>query len=120
MQYINSLTLKTVDSILQNAPSPPIIIIQGDHGPGAYTNLFFIEGSCLRERGSILNAYYFPDQNYTHLPADITPVNTFRLIFNQYFGTDLPLLEDHVYFSYWNDLYNFVEVTNQLDKACVQ
>lgn len=120
MQYINSLTLQAVDSILRNSPKPPIIIIQGDHGPGAYTNLFLIEESCMRERGSILNAYYFPDQNYTHITPDITPVNTFRFIFNQYFGTDLPILDDHVYFSYWDDLYNFVEVTDKLSQACPQ
>jgi hypothetical protein len=118
MQYINALTLKAVDEILKNSATLPIIIIQGDHGPGAYTNLFLIEKSCLRERGSILNAYFFPDQNYTALPQDITPVNTFRIILNQFFGADLPLLKNRIYFSYWDDPYNFVDVTDRLDEAC--
>ncbi len=36
MQYINTLMLETVDAILATSKTPPIIIIQGDHGPGAY------------------------------------------------------------------------------------
>jgi len=118
MQYINSLTLQAVDAILQNSPHPPVIIIQGDHGPGAFTNLFAIENTCNRERGSILNAYYFPDQNYAAIPSDITPVNTFRVILNEYFGADLPMLENRVYFSFWDDPYNFVDVTDQMDEPC--
>ncbi|MCE7861727.1 MAG: hypothetical protein DYG86_18320, partial [Chloroflexi bacterium CFX2] len=119
-QFINQLTLQAVDAILQNSARPPIIIIQGDHGPGGYTNLNIEEESCHRERGSILNAYYFPNQDYASLSPDVTPVNTFRIIFNQYFGTELPLLENHVYFSYWDDPYNFIEVTDGLDEACIQ
>jgi len=34
--YINSLVLKTVKRILAESDTPPIIIIQGDHGPSAY------------------------------------------------------------------------------------
>lgn len=120
LQYINSLVLQAVEAILQHSSRPPIIIIQGDHGPGAYTNLFDFEKNCNRERGSILNAYYFPDQNYTGLAPDITPVNSFRVILNQYFGADLPLLENHVYFSYWDAPYHFIEVTQKLDEPCKQ
>ena len=118
LNFINTLTLRSVDIILKNSTRPVIIIIQGDHGPGAYTNLNIEEVSCHHERSAILNAYYFPDQNYAALPVDITPVNTFRFIFNQYFETRLPLLENHVYFSYWNDPYNFVEVTDKLTESC--
>lgn len=118
LKFINTLTLQTVDAILRNSARPVIIIIQGDHGPGAYTNLNLAGESCHHERSSIFNAYYFPDQNYSALPADITPVNTFRFILNLYFGTSLPILDNHVYFSYWNDPYNFVEVTDQLAVTC--
>ena len=48
---------------------------------------------------AILNAYYFPDQNYKNLYQRITPVNTFRLIRKQYFGQDIDLLPDRSYFS---------------------
>lgn len=120
LQYINGLALQAVDAILKNSPRPPIIIIQGDHGPGAFTNLFLIEETCHRERGSILNAYYFPDQNYAGLFPGLTPVNTFRIVLNQYLGASLPMLDDRVYFSYWDDPYNFVDVTSQMDTSCKQ
>jgi len=32
--------------------------------------------------------------NYSEISPAISPVNTFRLIFNHYFGADYPLLED--------------------------
>jgi hypothetical protein len=41
-----------------------------------------------------LNAIYFPDKNYKDLYSEMSPVNTFRVIFNNYFGQHLPLLKD--------------------------
>ena len=48
---------------------------------------------------SILNAYYVNDQAKKDLYETITPVNSFRIIFNNYFGTKYPLLEDKSYHS---------------------
>ncbi|HNQ96349.1 MAG TPA: hypothetical protein PKH47_16895, partial [Anaerolineales bacterium] len=36
IQYVNTLALQAIDAILVRSDTPPIIIIQGDHGPGAY------------------------------------------------------------------------------------
>lgn len=47
---------------------------------------------------SILNAYYIPNNVNLFLYETITPVNTFRIILNNYFGQNLPLLEDKSYF----------------------
>ena len=65
---------------------------------------------------SILNAYYFPDQDYSKLNENITPVNTFRVILDQYFGTDIGLVEDRNYFSLMGKPYDFVDVTGQVYK----
>ncbi len=70
--------------------------------------------SNLEERMSILNAYYFPDQDYSKFYPDISPVNTFRVILDQYFGTDLGLLEDRSYFSLMETPYDFIDVTEEL------
>jgi hypothetical protein len=59
----------------------------------------------------ILNAYYFPGGNDDLYPT-ITPVNTFRLIFNKYFDQDYPLLEDKALYSAYDIPYNYVEVPN--------
>jgi hypothetical protein len=95
-----------VQEIQTNDGSSSIIIIQGDHGtlstdPGRIFN----QGGTptrelIEERSAILNAFFVPS---TCKPAEfysaITPVNSFRVVFNSCFGTDLELLEDQ---SYWS------------------
>jgi hypothetical protein len=47
-----------------------------------------------------LMAYYFPGKDTASLAyPSITPVNSFRLVFNTYFGGTYPLLENVSYFS---------------------
>ena len=104
-----------VDEILLEAKTPPILIIQGDHGPGSMITQHHLEETNLDERFSIMNAYYFPDQNYDTLYSEITPVNTYRIILNQYFNTDLSLLPDKNYFSTVFQPYEFVDMTEILD-----
>jgi hypothetical protein len=57
---------------------------------------------------------YLPGVDQAKLSASMTPVNTFRLIFNEYFGAHLPLLEDHSYaiIDGVNHIYDFFEVTD--------
>ncbi len=66
----------------------------------------------LRERMSVLNAYYLPNNGHKQLYDEITPVNTFRIIFNYYFNMNNELLEDRNYFSGWFHPYNFIDVTD--------
>ena len=54
----------------------------------------------LKERISIFNAYYLPGHALQFLYDSITPVNSFRIIFDHYFGTNLGVLEDKTYFTY--------------------
>ena len=113
MQYLNQRITNAVDAILSQSQQPPIIIIQGDHGPGNYFNLMEFDNTCLKERYSILNAYYFPDKNYKALYPTITPVNSFRVIFNQYFGGDFELLDDKNYYAGWFTPYVYTDVSDQ-------
>ena len=70
-----------------------MIIIQGDHGPLPDLTE---EAS---QRLPILNAYYLPGiQMDNVLYPSISPVNSFRVVLNSYFGQTLPLLEDRSYF----------------------
>jgi hypothetical protein len=72
------------------------------------------EKSNLEERFSILNAYYLPGDGDAGLYDQISPVNTFRLIFNLYFGTEYARLEDESYFSTVARQYSFQLVTDEL------
>jgi hypothetical protein len=91
-----------VDTILAESEVPPVIIIQGDHGP-------WLQPTDKRMR--ILAALYLPGHEEQLYPT-ITPVNFFRVVFNSYFGGDYELLEDVSYFSPVPKLYNFSEVPN--------
>ncbi len=97
--YTHKLLMEMIDAVLQKCQVPPIIVLQGDHGPEAFLHQVNAEGSYLEERMSILNAYHLPDGGDALLYESITPVNTFRVIFNHYFGTDVPILPDRSWFS---------------------
>ncbi len=84
--YINKRILTIVKNILARSKTPPIIILQGDHGYGY--------GGRGVEQFKILNAYYLPQNGSAKLYPEITPVNTFRLILDNYFMQDYPLLPD--------------------------
>ena len=118
MAFINQKTLDMLDAILANSITPPVIILQGDHGPDVYMDFEDPAKACLYERYSILNAYYLPGVPADALPADISPVNSFRLVFNRYFGTDLAMLPNQRYFSTDYRLYQFQNVTSLTENTC--
>jgi hypothetical protein len=105
-------------AFLQIRNPPPIIIVQGDHGPGTMTNHNSLKKSCLYERYSILNAYYLPGVEKPSIPMDLSPVNSFRFIFNAYFNGDLELLPNRQYFSTSDHFYQFTDVTGQIQETC--
>jgi hypothetical protein len=93
LTYINQRTEELVDIILANASTPPIIILQGDHGP-------MLRATSAVARMTNLIAIYLPpgstfkDQLYDQL----TPVNIFRLILDGEFNAQLGLIDDISYF----------------------
>jgi hypothetical protein len=84
--YTNSAILKSVDEIIANSKTKPIIVIQGDHGIPRLDDP--------RQRVAILNAYRLPGDGADRLYPSISPVNSFRAIAQEYFGSEVPLLAD--------------------------
>jgi hypothetical protein len=120
VQFVNLQLQKTIDAILSESATPPIIILQADHGSGLLTDLTSSENTCVRERFSTFAAYYLPDLSPDVIPPDISTVNLFRIILNEYFEAQLPLLEGKQYF--YEDTqayYNFEDVTGRLSEPCV-
>ena len=102
LTFLNRKVLEAMDTLISESDTPPIIILQGDHGPWLQPK---------NKRLWILNAYYLPDHTDVLYPT-ISPVNTFRLIFDEYFGGKYGLLEDVSYFSPVPKLYEFSEIPN--------
>jgi len=110
LKFTNNEIIKVIDKILdENEES--IIIIQSDHGSGFNIDWNNPDESMILQRLSILNAYYVPEISEDQLYENITPVNSFRVIFNNYFNGNYEILEDQ---NYWNDIYkpyDFHDVT---------
>lgn len=131
--FVNKKVEALVDQILAQSTNPPIIILQADHGPASsgaeggwdHASQMLSHGKwdlatsrLILERMSILNAYYLPGSDANSHPYQtISPVNTFRFIFDRYLGTNLGLLEDKSYFSF--GLSKFYTVPEALSKRHV-
>lgn len=107
--HVSRAVLFSVKKLLKKYNGEVIVILQGDHGPASMLDWSSVENSSLRERLSILNAYYFPGNHRHEFYPRLSPVNSFRIIFNLYFGQSWPLLPDRSYFSEWERPYRFFE-----------
>jgi hypothetical protein len=90
--YTNRQAAHILDSIIKRGNGNDIIIVQSDHG------LFDLDKTRPQDAFRNYSAFYFPDRDYSLLYNSMSNVNTFRIIFNKYFGQQLPLLKDSTTF----------------------
>lgn len=123
--FTNRVISQLVDTILQESDAEPIILIQGDHG------FRWLCDDCPAVAGQwdddyyanvvlpIISAYYLPGDGERQLYPAISPANSFRVIFDEYFGTELGLLEDRYYRSsdYNRNVYDFIEITDVVNRS---
>ena len=102
--YVTARAQSVIQSILSDSDRPLVILLQADHGAGL--------GMGREERTSILNAILIREPCRPMLYPGITPVNTFRVVFNCYFDAQLPLVEDETYWSPWprESAYEFLRL----------
>jgi hypothetical protein len=84
VQFIDNRIAPVLNKIITTSSVAPIIVLEGDHG---------LSGS---NRFTNLLAYYLPN-GYKFLYPSITPVNSFRLIMDEYFGANYSLLPNISY-----------------------
>ena len=102
VQFANKRMLEILPVIIENSSSPPVIILQGDHG--------LVQYGSVMDSMAILNAYYLPQSEDVELYSSISPVNSFRVVFNEYFNAGFSLLPDISYYSpaTWDFNYKIV------------
>lgn len=120
--YANRIIEEIVPALQAPGREPPIILLQSDEGPFPKNRDYSVPWQHspaheLQIKTGVLNAYYFPDQDYTKLSDDITPVNSYRILFNSYFGTEFPILPDRVYAFPDPVIYEFHDVTEKVRGA---
>lgn len=109
VKYLNKRLLRIIDRILAEGPNS-IIVLQGDHGPWSDWRIEYYHtnqdlppwpgawDAYVKDRTAILNAYYFPDRVYEgRIYPEITPVNTFRAVFNAFLGGNFDVERDTSY-----------------------
>jgi hypothetical protein len=105
--YFTTRRLQTlIGQLLEGTSRKAIIILQTDEGPdlggirgdireGAFEHSD-IRGELL-VKYRIMNAFFLPGTGHDGVYPSITPVNTFRLVFDRYFKTGLGLLPDEIW-----------------------
>ena len=120
--FVNKKVKAAIDEILSKSDVPPIIILQADEG--SYPTRFAAydydwkqaNEAEFRPKLGILNAYYLPGADKNFLYPSIMPVNSFRLVFNLYFGANYDLLPDESYLSNYKYPYDFVRFPPEVEK----
>ena len=100
--FLNKKLEESIKTLIAESSVPPVIILQTDTGP------LFTKGS---DTFKILNAFYMPGHTDQLYPS-ISSVNTFRVVFNTYFGTNYSIFDDVSYKSPIPYIYNFAEIPN--------
>jgi hypothetical protein len=122
LRWTNERILDLVDQALDvPVDRRPVIILQADEGP--YPPRFGREPATfdwladatpteILQKYGILNAMLLPgvDAAAAGVHDRMSPVNTFRIVFDGYFDADLPLLPDRVYLTpSYARMYDFTE-----------
>ena len=117
LEFVNKKVTELVGALLSGPDEEdPIVIIQSDEGPGeAPGNWARASPKAWRKKFPILNAYYLPGVEDPGLYPSISPVNTFRKVFDLYFDADLPILPDRTFiYEDLRHLYKFTDVTARI------
>jgi hypothetical protein len=114
IRCVNAKLLTVTRAIIARSQSPPIVILQADHGNG---RLDASLGSAdeagaarVAERVEPFAAYYLPGNPSGVVYDSITPVNVLPRIFNYYFGAGIPLQPDETYWSSALRPFDFTKV----------
>jgi Sulfatase len=114
IECLNRKLLVLVDALRQRPGTPPVILLQSDHGHGRLGRIApALEATApwqVAERRAIFAAYSLPGVPAEAVSDSISPVNAIRLVLRHYFDADLPSLPDVTYWSAWARPYRFTRI----------
>jgi arylsulfatase A-like enzyme len=100
IEYINAQVPPVVDTIMQAARRPTVIVLMSDHG----SRLTTPQGTTLMAPEADRNFFAaFTPGHVGLFGSSPTPVNLFAQLANAYLGTNRQILEDRSYISTWGD-----------------
>ncbi len=108
LAYVNTRIGEVVGRLIDDSAEEPVIILVSDHGPNLRRSMKLPEQRAVRLAN--LTAMHLPGAPAGFLPADATPVNHMRRVFNLYFDAGLPLLADRFYVSDYLAPFDLEEV----------
>ena len=112
LKFANKMTMDVIDDILLDTNRKAIIIIQSDHGERTKINWKNPTEEMIKQGLNNINAIYFPNATNNFSYEKISNVNSFRIIFNEYFNTEFELLDDKYF---WMESstppFNIIDVT---------
>lgn len=114
--WTSSKLQEVLGRLLDATGRKAVIILQTDEGPEpvkypGVSNRGPNLHRTLLDKYRILNAYYLPDVSHAKLYPSITPVNSFRLVFDLYFHAGFGLLPDEIW-GKEEDPTRFVNITD--------
>lgn len=112
VSFLNSRVPGIVRRVQSESSRPTIFYILSSHGPASRLRWERPDPASVRERMASLLAVRFADGNHSPIHSRTTPVNAFRVLLNRAIGTELPMLPDRSYFSTWERLSEYTDVTD--------
>jgi hypothetical protein len=102
LKYTNNQLERVIPNLL-SSDVQPIILLISDHGTKNIKYIDYEDNATLIQYHSNFGAYYLPNLVDKKEYLDSSPVNIFRLIFNDYFNGKFERLEDKSFFVDFNN-----------------
>lgn len=115
MLYLNKRVLRLIDDIQSLSGPETLIVLQADHGPALFFEDWLLPPQPTKRIANlamgIFCAMRVPDKVRTQLYPRITPVNIFRIIFNNVFGDKWPVLQDRALYGVYQNNLHFTDIS---------
>lgn len=115
LRFANERIKNSIKNIIKTSRKPPIIILQSDHGITYEHQISRNDVLGIKSRFYILNSIYAPKEISSKFYTGISPVNTFRIIFNELFNSRMTLLKDKSFLVTDMPPFKYTEVSDLLD-----